>query len=38
MKTPNCVKTGLMAAFRGLRRVNPATRFKDRFAETAANG
>jgi hypothetical protein len=36
MKTPNCVKTSLMAAFRA-QGVYPASTSKDTIAETSAN-
>jgi hypothetical protein len=36
MKTPNCIKTGLMAAFRA-QGVYPGIRWTDTIAETSAN-
>jgi len=38
MKTANCIKTGLIAAFRSPKGADRESHFTRRFAETAANG
>jgi len=37
MKTPNCIKTGLMAAFRAAQGVHSGSPLTDAIGETSAN-